>query len=117
MLALKGNLKAATLMESLIAMVIIIVCLGMGTMMYSNVMNSDTQRLKAKADGVLSRYALQIKKDKNYLDAEENQDGFVIKTTVNKYEQTENCYVLTLTASTEDIGVVAGHKELIIITE
>jgi hypothetical protein len=41
---LNHPLKASTLVESLIAMVILIVCMGIGTMVYTNVLNSDKER-------------------------------------------------------------------------
>lgn len=102
-------------MESLIAMVIIVVCLGVGTMIYTNVLNSDKQRLQLKAIGELNRMAAQTKTEKNYLDSEQKQNGWNIKKTVNKYDQTENLYQLSIAAFDTTGHLIAIRNELITI--
>lgn len=109
------RIKAATLMESLIAMVIIVLCLGVGTMIYTNVLNSDKQRLQLKAIGELNRLADQAKTEKNYLDSEVLLNGWKIKKVVNKYNQTENLYQLSITAFDTAGYFIAIRNELITI--
>lgn len=115
MAQLDHKIKAATLMESLIAMVIIVVCLGVGTMIYSNVLNSDKQLLQLKAIGKLNRMAQQTKIEKNYLDSEQKQNGWNIKKTLNKYDQTENLYQLSISAFDTTGQLIAIRNELITI--
>lgn len=115
MAKLNQKIKAATLMESLIAMVIIVLCLGVGTMIYTNVLNSDKQRLQLKAIGALNRLAEQVKAEKNYLDSEAQLNGWNIKKTVNKYNQTENLYQLSITAFDTAGHFIAIRNELITI--
>lgn len=115
MAQLNYKIKAATLMESLIAMVIIVVCLGVGTMIYTNVLNSDKQRLQLKAVGELNRLADKAKTEKNYLDSQEQLNGWNIKKTVNKYDQTENLYQLSIAAFDTTGRLIAIRNELITI--
>lgn len=113
--SLNFRLKAATLLESLVAMVIIIVGLGVGTMIYTNVLNADKQLLQMKAMGTLNRMAVTIKKEHQFLDEVRGLDGFTIKKSVDLYDQTQNLYVLSLAAFDEKEKLLAIRKELITI--
>ena len=113
---LNKTLKAATLMESLIAMIIIVVCLGVGTMIYSNVLNSDKQRLKFKAILMLNKEAEQIKTDKGFIDGEKQEGDYVIRRAIKKMPQTENLYMLTLVVLNKE-GKVIGTRNELIFTE
>ncbi len=112
---LKHKIKAATLMESLIAMVIIVLCLGVGTMIYTNVLNSDKQRIQLKAIGLLNRMAEHAKIEKNYLDSEQRLDDWNLKKTVEKYDQTENLYRLSIAAFDTTGHLIAIRNELITV--
>lgn len=110
---LNKKLKAATLIESLIAMIIIVVCLGVGTMIYSNVLNSDKQRLKLKAILMLNEEAQQIKTKKIFLDGEKTIGDYVVKVEIKKFDQSENLHALSLTAINKEGVVMGSHRELI----
>ena len=115
MVKLNHTLKAATLMESLIAMIIIVVCFGVATMIYSNVLGSDKQRLQLKAILVLNQEAIETKKEKSFVDMEKQVGDWTIKKTLEKYPETENVYRLELTLSDKDGKVVGKRNELISI--
>jgi Tfp pilus assembly protein PilV len=107
------KLKAATLLESLIAMIIIVMCLSIGTMIYSNILSSDKQRIQLKAMFILNSEAQQTKTEKSFLDAEKQVDEWNVKKTVEHYDQTENLYRLSITITDKDGKVVATRNELI----
>jgi hypothetical protein len=112
---LTKKLKAATLMESLIAMIIIIVCFGIGTMIYSNVLSSDKQRLKLKAILLLNQEAASIKKEHLFIDGEKQQGDYLIKRMIKKMNQTENVYILSLVAVNKEGKIIGTRNELIIV--
>jgi len=114
MVKLNFALKASTLMESLVAMVIIVVSLGVGTMIYSNILNSDKQVLQLKAICLLNKEAARTKKEKTFLDSEKQFENCNIKKTVELYDQTANLYRLTLSAFDKSGHLIAVRKELII---
>ncbi len=95
MVQLNRKLKASTLMESLIAMVIIVVCMGVSAMIYSNVLDSDKQRIQLKAYMLLNTEAIQTKTEKSFIDSEKLVGDWTIKKTVELYPQTENVYKLS----------------------
>lgn len=110
------KLKAGTLIESLVAMVIIIVCLGVGTMIYSNVLNSDKQRFKFKAILMLNKEAEQIKMEKNFLDGEKILGDYMIRKIITKMPQSENLYRLSLIVFDKS-GKSIGVRNELIFTE
>jgi len=114
MVKLNSSLKASTLMESLVAMVIIVVSLGVGTMIYSNVLNSDKQVLQLKATCILDQQAAQTKTEKSFLDDEKLLGNWKIKKKVDLYDQTKNLYQLTFSAFDGNGQLIAIRKELII---
>lgn len=115
MVKVNHQLKAATLMESLIAMIIIVVCFGVATMIYNNVLDSDKQRQQLKAILLLNKKAFQIKNEKNFVDGEEQHGEWAIKRTIEHYEQSENLYLLKLLVTDKEQNKIATRNELIII--
>lgn len=115
MVKLDHPLKASTLMESLIAMVILVVCLGVGTMIYTNVLGSDQERKQLHATLIANREAITIKSEQNYLDAEWQVDDWTVKKTVEKYNETENLFLLSIAVLDRDKKVIALRRELIFV--
>jgi Tfp pilus assembly protein PilE len=115
MVKLDHPLKASTLMESLIAMVILVVCLGIGTMIYTNVLNSDMERKQLHAALLANTEAIAIKSEKNYLDAEWQIDNWTIKKTVEKYNETENLFLLSIVVLDRDHKIISVRRELILV--
>ena len=113
MVKLKHRLKASTLMESLIAMVIIVVCFSIAVMIYVSVVDNDKERSKLKAILILNQTAIQIKREKNFLDDEKKYDNWVIKKTVGRYPETENVYSLSLVVKDTTGRTIALRNELI----
>jgi Tfp pilus assembly protein PilV len=112
---MKKKLKAATLLESLIAMVILVVCFGIATMIYSNVLNSDKQRLKLKAILLLKIETFAIKKNKTFIDSEKTEGEFTLKQTFEREEGTDNLFHMKLLACDKDGNHLAVHNELLAI--
>jgi Tfp pilus assembly protein PilE len=114
MVKLNHSLKASTLMESLIAMVILVVCLGIGTMIYTNVIGSDRERKQLHALLLANKEAIAVKSERNYLDSESQVDDWTIKKTVEKYNETENLFLLSITVLDRDKKIISTRRELII---
>ena len=113
MAELDHKLRAATLMESLIAMVIIVVCMGIATMIYSNVLDSDNERAQLRALLLLNKEAGQIKNEKKFVDSEKQAGDWTIKTTIEHYDQSEDLYKLSLKITDGSGKVIAVRNELI----
>lgn len=114
MAGLKRKIKAATMLESMVAMVIIVVCLGVGTMIFVNVLNNDKDRVSLKASLILNKQSTFIKNEKQFIDGESTQDGYTIRQTFVKYNDTDNLFTMTLKALDENRKIVFERKELIL---
>ena len=115
MVKLEYKLKASTLIESLIAMVIIVVCVGIATTIYVNVLDSDKQRQKLKAALLLDDIAIKTKAGKNFLDEEMTIENWKIKKTVGRYKDYSNLYQFTLKVIDSENKRIALRNELIVI--
>lgn len=117
MVTLTIGLKAGTLMESLIAMIIIIVCISISAIIYTNVLDSDKQYLKLKANQILNQEAVAAKSKRDILDTEIKSGDWTIKKKFEVYTQTENLLKLSLTAINNNSNVVVERNELIVLEE
>lgn len=115
MAGLNHQLKASTLVESLIAMVILIVCLGIGTMVFTNILNSDKERKELHASLLANEFALKVKAQQNFLDDEEEIGEWTLKKTVEKYKDADNLYQLSIAVIDGDHKIVLVRRELIIV--
>jgi ABC-type lipoprotein release transport system permease subunit len=113
MVKLDQRLKASTLIESLISMVLIVVCFSVAVMIYISVVDNDKQRIKLKATLMLNEQVLQIKKEKNYLDDEKTINNWIIKKTVEHYAETSNVYRLSIVVIDKEGKTIAIRNELI----
>lgn len=107
------QLKASTLVESLIAMIIMVVCLGIGTMIYTNVMDSDKQRNELKAILLVNTEFFKLKTEKIFLDEEKQIGDWTIIRKVEKYDQAENLYKLSVSVIDRNKKVIVLRNELI----
>lgn len=113
MVKLNYHLKASTLIESLISMVLIVVCFSVAVMIYINVVDNDRQRTRLNAILILNEEALQIKKEKNFLDDEKTINNWILKKTVERYAETSNIYTLSLVIKDKEGKIIATRNELI----
>jgi len=108
------KIKGATLIESLIAMVIIALGLTVATMIYVNVLNSDKQRIRQKAQFILDEEMLIIKREKHFFDLRKEIGEWIIEQTVSKYSNTENLYHLKLLLLDKEGKILFCRNELIL---
>lgn len=109
------KLKAATLIESIIAMVIIVLSLGITTMVYNNVIQSDKQREQLKGRMLINNELVYIKKNKKYVDDEKVYGDYLIKSKVKPYDQSDDLYRLSLSVENAKGLLITEYNELLII--
>jgi len=110
------QIQSSTLVESLIAMVVIVVCFGIGVMIYVNVLNSDKHNMKMKAVLIMNNEAIDTKKNKNFIDYEKQVGDFRIMRIISPYQQCEDLFYLKFIAiSINTEKTIATHDELVVI--
>ena len=107
------KLKAATLLESLVAMVVVMVCFGITSMIYNNVLRSDSKRIKLKAHLLLNDISIKTKKEKIFLDEDIQRDGILIRKRIKNYKEISGLSELDLTAFYNESKPVQTRRELI----
>lgn len=113
MVKLNKKIRATTLIEAIIAMLIIVIAYGIGLMIFMNVSKSASSGLKLKATLQLESVLSQTKKDAKYLDEEIETDNLKIEKTVTKYEGNKSLNVLHIRVLSKDNKLLAEHREII----
>ncbi|MFL5763637.1 MAG: hypothetical protein ACJ77K_06815 [Bacteroidia bacterium] len=108
------TLKAGTLIESLIAMVILVVVLGMATMIYTNAMDSDQQAKKQKALCIAEKEIARIKSEKRFVDSETMADTWLVRSSFERYHSSDGLYRFSTEVTDENGKLLYSRNELII---
>ena len=115
MAVLKKKLKASALIEVLVALVIIVSCFGIASMMYVNITNSYNNRQLLSAQLRMNEIALKTKAENNFLEERIESNQLTIEKSVNTYKESKEIVLLTLKAFTKNGKIIASHRELIIV--
>lgn len=88
-----GKVKASTLIEVLISMVILSISFGLGIMIYFNTLNGSSTYLKLKAESLIQQeYCNIINGSQEDLES----DNMKITTTTNPYDGNPNLQLLEI---------------------
>ena len=110
---LKPKLKATTLAESLIAMVIIMLVFGIAVTIFANVSDSTMMHEKIRAEIILQDILLKTKAAKNFIDGETEINGIKIMKKVVPYSGAQGLSMITLTALNRNNKQIVKKSELI----
>lgn len=107
------RLKGSTLIETLVAMVIIIICFGIGLLIYVNVLASDNRYQKFHAFNLLKNLSLSIQQENNFLDGDFEVDNIILKKRVVKYPMATGLVQLSLSAYGKNGKLLAQQREIL----
>jgi uncharacterized protein YxeA len=110
----KYRCESFTLAEAIIAIVIIMVCFGLSTMIYINIIRSDNRLERSKAFMETKRNAIQTNTDKRYFDEETMAGGLRMKKTVEVYRNDPVLRIMTIEAFNEKGKKLSSHKQIIL---
>ena len=111
---MRKKLKGSTLVEALVAMIIVMLALGVFTTVYVNVLKSGDRHRKLQAGLLLDKIALEAKQNRLLLDAEYKTEEFVIQKKVEVYGGAEGLLSLSLKAFDKNEKLMAVRNELIL---
>lgn len=115
------KLDAFTIVESIMAMIVIMISFTAGMTVYLSILKGDAFPLKTKAENILNLLFLETKNQKHFLDETLNQDGFVIEKKVLRYKtfhgifNQENIYQISFKAYASDETLIAEQEHLVFI--
>jgi hypothetical protein len=86
------KVKASSLTESIIAMVIIAICLSTAIIIYINILNADKNLPFYMAEQKVKKLLVQTINDDLFHDEDFSYETYTIVKTVENFEQLENTY-------------------------
>jgi hypothetical protein len=113
---LKCRLKGTILLESLLAMVVVMLCFGIAVMIYNNVITGSREKLKVAARLQLETEAQQCHRENQFIDATEDAGAFRVEKLILPYKESTDLFELRLTAIAPDGKTLAEYHELFLHT-
>lgn len=111
---LRKKLKGGTLVETLVAMVVIMLSFTIAVIIFSNVIRSSSFPRKVKAETLLKDLAARSKADNIFLDASFQYNGMQINKKVSPYAGSMGLSMLNLEAVDADGKRIAVFNELVL---
>jgi hypothetical protein len=103
------KLKGSTLPEALAAMAITVVCMGIATSIYFNVLTADNGYNKLKAHLLLDKLAQETKQKNLFINEDLVLSGVHVHKTIEAYTGGEQLFSFKLSA-TDDAGKNLGDR-------
>ncbi|WP_158800288.1 hypothetical protein [Pedobacter sp. L105] len=97
-----STVKASTLLEVIIAMVIILVVFSLAIGIYNNVLGSSTAAKTIRVNAMTDHLIRQSINENNWNDLDTLQDSINLKKTVVPYEKDTSLLQITITAFQQD---------------
>lgn len=116
-LDLDRRVKASTVLEVIVSMVIIIVVFGTAMMIYANVSRMSVSAQKIKAQGILNQVMKNMKDVGPGSNQESIIDGFTVERSVKYYNENDKLFEVDLMAYDENKQLLAEIHELIATDE
>ncbi|MGL5892474.1 MAG: hypothetical protein ACRC3B_21460 [Bacteroidia bacterium] len=113
MAVLKQKLRGYILLESILAMIIVMACFAAAAMIYNNVITGMRGRLQLQARLTLEQEAIKARNENRLISESLNTDVMNISKTVELYKNSSTVYLLMLTATDKEGRTLAIHRELI----
>ncbi len=110
-----AKLKAATLVESIVAMVIISIVFSAGLMVVEMVINSNRSAFRYRVNLALQEMANETKLQNRYIDEQIDSADYRVVKQILPYQNRQHIFVLSLTAFDLDNERVMGHRELVFL--
>jgi len=113
-LIVQAKVKASTILEVLISMIIIILVFGVAMMIYSNVTRLSLSVKKIHAQAVLQEMMRNIEQSKENISQSVVSGDFTIEQSVKSYNDNANLVGVSLTAYDDNHQEVAELRKVII---
>lgn len=113
----RGKLKAYTIIEAMIAMILVVISFGIGMSIYANVLQSDRLVSQAAAHQLLQDQLVQTKTEQRYFDEVLIVQGLTVEKSIQPHDDIPELYLLYLRCFDPRKQLLAEAKELIYLPE
>jgi Tfp pilus assembly protein PilE len=111
---LNGRVKASTVLEVIISMIIIVVVFGIAMMIYTNVLRLSLSAKKIRAQALLQETMLNAERNTGNTNQSLTVDDFRIEQEVTPYNSESNLTAIHLTVYDQNQQKVAELQKVII---
>jgi Tfp pilus assembly protein PilV len=108
-------LKGTTLLEALIAMVMLLICILVSAGVINNLLQSSSSADKLKAEVLLNKWMNETIEQSNFMDEESGTNNFRLTKKVLRLQEYDDIISVQLTATNEE-GRKVGEKKMLIKT-
>lgn len=110
---LNGKVKASSILETVISMVVIVTVFTIALMIFGNVQRLSLSAKKVKVDGILNEALLTAEKAPSITKQSFTVDNFRIEEEISAYNNTTNLYLISLVAYDPNQEKIAQLKEVV----
>ncbi|HEX8545809.1 MAG TPA: hypothetical protein VF691_02545 [Cytophagaceae bacterium] len=113
--SLFSRVNGSSILEVIVAMVIIIVIFGIGVMVYNNVTQSSYSYQQFKAALFCREEYNRTIKEKTYFDGESEEEGLTLTKKISPYKGSADLLLFEVEAKNASDIILAKKKSLILI--
>lgn len=110
-------MKSSSLIEVIVAMVIMVITFGVGMMIYHNILKSGTNLQNIKAEMLLSKVFEETSQLKSYFDEDINEGELIVKKKVGKYPNNSSLLLLEIQVYSKEEKLLAEGNYFILVDE
>ena len=111
------KLKGSTLIETLVAMMVILISLVFCGIIYVNILSSGKSHKTFRAQTLLNEIAIKTRGEKKFVDEKMENSDIVIQKSIRTYNGIKDLYLQSLTASDTNGKMFGEYRELIFVPE
>ncbi|MBO9702110.1 MAG: hypothetical protein J7604_18015 [Sporocytophaga sp.] len=111
------KIKASSLIEVVVAMVVMVITFGVGMMIYHNILRSGINLQNVKAEMLLSRIAEETVRSKSYFDEDIKEGELIVRKKVGKYQNSTSLLQLEIQVYSKEEKLLAEGNNLILVDE
>jgi hypothetical protein len=112
--ALKPRLKASTMIETIVAMVIILTCAGIGLSLFSDIARDVNDQIRIEAEIRVNSMATETKLKRDFTELSVETENLHLQRTVSEYSKESPVMILFIEAYSLSGKKVCEYKELIV---
>jgi hypothetical protein len=111
------KIKASSLIEVVVAMVIMVITFGVGMMIYHNILRSGINLQKVKAEHLLYKVTEKTIESKSFFDEDFIEGALLVRKKVGSYQNNASLLLLELQVFTKEEKLLAESNVLILADE
>lgn len=111
--SMRYKVKASTLVESIVALLLFAISTTMGMMAYYNIINSTRVTKTSKAETAVLEMMSDTQEKAEWIDKEEDINGFTLKRTVSRYSLANDVYMVEISAIDRKAKILFSTRALI----